>query len=231
MPKIRIAREDIETSRGVGTIGIICDCQPLEAVMNGRIELKRADLDEAGEKITNIIVGWVENGWHLGPNPGNLVQWRPREWNQEADRLANNEMNERTGGTTWFANPDVFDWANWDIRLYGDGGTRGGKGRGIGGIGWHIIGIKEGRVIKIGGGGNYQAKVRGEGTDSFEMEMRAMEEGTRILNRHIGGSKKGKPGRGTGGKREYAPIEVGEMDWEGREWEGNEGESRRNNLE
>ena len=67
---------------------------------------------------------WTRKGWKYVPDGQKPAVWRPREWNKQADELANLGMGLRTRWTAWCSQPECRDWGGMHIRIYTDEGRR-----------------------------------------------------------------------------------------------------------
>ena len=111
--------------RSCGCLSMVVDCQVLYGLLQGEVVLK----DVASRPIFVRIARALERFWKTGWQPrqawANFIEWRPREFNNAADHLANYTLDE---AKSWFeCEEEVLREGlarGCNIELHSDGGLR-----------------------------------------------------------------------------------------------------------
>ena len=117
-----------------GRTQFIVDCLPLSNIVCGRTPITNPEYQPICERIFNNILGICGTGgsFHNRLSP---VEWRPRNFNQLADKLANDAM-DLVSDISWFSDIEG-SWADKDIIVFSDGGFR--QKRGLSSAAWVVI--------------------------------------------------------------------------------------------
>ena len=87
---------DNDSSWGGGCkhVNFVVDCEPLAELVAGWAVWKGDTLQPLWVRIGGFLEQIVRKGWKPRDLVEPLVEWTPREYNAEADRIANVVMNE-----------------------------------------------------------------------------------------------------------------------------------------
>ena len=104
-----------------GRVSFIVDCQPLSEITCGQTPINNTIYEPICERIINNLFQIMRNG-HIFMKPSQPVEWRPRNFNQFADELANKAMD--TGMDLEWESEVGGSWCEKDILVFPDGGFR-----------------------------------------------------------------------------------------------------------
>ena len=104
-----------------GRIQFIVDCQPLSNIICGKTPITNVEYSPICERIFNNIHSIIGMGgtFHNRSYP---IEWRPRNFNQLADKLANDSMDLKCD-ISWFSDTHG-SWREKDVIIFSDGGFR-----------------------------------------------------------------------------------------------------------
>ena len=125
-PKYLHHPEDVYwQSGGRGRIKFIVDNQALANIVNGRQKLGESPLTAVFKRFIRACTAIFKHQYYPQTNIGDMVQWRSRDFNQQADHIANVTLDTQSG--QYYCDKTVMreaKEAKANFLIFSDGGYR-----------------------------------------------------------------------------------------------------------
>ena len=97
-PAPTLIKEDV-TWCNQDSIKVVVGCQPLVGILNGGTGTKCKEVHKVAEEITDMVTEIIKRGVNFHKSIAPPFEWRRREFNKQADYVANTAMDTQKSNT------------------------------------------------------------------------------------------------------------------------------------